>query len=1192
MGIVTVTLLGPFHVTVDGHQVAAFHSDKVRALLAFLAAAPGRPHRRETLAGLLWPDYPESSARRSLSQALYSLRRALGTTDSGGAPWLSASRDAVEFRAPSGWRIDVVHLADLLDACRAHVHADPYTCPSCGARLAQAAALYGGEFLTGFSLPDSAAFDEWQTVARDRYRRMAVETLRSLAARGERGGDTGQTLAYARRWALLEPLDERAHRQIMRLLAIDGQPAAALAQYEACCHTIGDELGAGPDVRTQMLYEQIRDSLFPPESVHAPADSPVSPGFLAGDEHYRPSLFVAREQELDRLASNLQRSLAGEAGFVFVSGEAGSGKTALLQAFGRRAQAEHSDLVVATGRCNAHTGIGDPYLAWREILAQLAGDVQGGWEGGSMRRDEAARLWALMPLTCRALVEVGRDLPGTLLDGEALLARAEWAARPEATWVDALRGLIAQRRSATTPDLRQVALFQQLTAVLQRLAGHHPLLLVLEDLHWADAGTVSLLFHLGTHLTGARILIAGSFRSAELAAVSESEASLQRHPLEPVLHELQRRHGEIILDLDRSDGRDFVSALLDAESNALDDSFREALYRQTGGNALFTTELLQAMRERGALRRDGSGRWRLEEAVRWGDLPPRVEGVIAERVGRLPAGLQEALRVASVEGETFTAEVVARVLGTEPRALVRELSGGVAQRQRLVASVGLGVVAGQPLSRYRFRHILVQSYLYGSLDRAERAYLHRDVAEALEATYGEHVEERALELARHYEEAGVADRAAAYLKQAGYRAAMLSGYHEAEELYTRSLSLLEAVPESRQTRELELALRTELSRVLQGTVGVTDPRVGREYQRVRQLSEELGQTPQLIEALMLLNGYHVYRGEYATAIAVAEEAAEIARRSGDPVLVALTRSLLGWAAYWSGNYVQALADLDPLTQLFETRDPRAEANSVLQGWIGFALVWKALTLAKLGYLDRGRVLARTVLEFAHDVSPAYLLANAIGACGAGFDLLLRKGESALEWANQLLRIADDKGYSQQHLYGRQLQGRALCVLGRHHEGIAVILETMKAAEAIDYDAWVAFYWCCLGESYTAVGQLSEAHDALERGMALSIDMGEGITIPSLHMARGALLAALDPPDLPGAEAAFLEAIAVARRQEARLYELRAAVALGRLWLSQGRSEEARALVQPVYDWFTEGFDLPDLVEARALLAELCTALAR
>jgi ABC-type oligopeptide transport system substrate-binding subunit len=281
----------------------------------------------------------------------------------------------------------------------------------------------------------------------------------------------------------------------------------------------------------------------------------------------------------------------------------------------------------------------------------------------------------------------------------------------------------------------------------------------------------------------------GAYRPEEVALGRDGD----RHPLQKVLSELKRRFGDVWVDLTRTDaaeGRRLVEGFVDTEPNRLGERFRSALFRHTGGHPLFTVELLRAMQERGDLLQDEDGRWIEGPALDWETLPARVEGVIEERIGRLEEELREALTVASVEGEAFTAQVVAQVQAIGERQLLRALSRELEKRHHLVREGESLQVGERRLSRYWFSHLLFQQYLYNGLGAGERSLLHGEVAHVLEALYEGRTDEVAAQLARHYAEARETEKAVEYLSLAGDRARLACAHQEAAAHYRRALATL------------------------------------------------------------------------------------------------------------------------------------------------------------------------------------------------------------------------------------------------------------------------------------------------------------------------------------------------------------------------------------------------------------------
>jgi predicted ATPase/Tfp pilus assembly protein PilF len=304
-------------VALGGEPVTDFATDKARALLAYLVVEADYPHRRDALAGLLWPDEPESRARQNLRQALSYLRQAIGDQDEA-VPFLLINRRTIQFNRDSNHWLDVAEFATCVEASRRHRHRGLESCLPCVHRLEEMTDLYRGDFLQQFFLSDSGVFEEWASLKREWFHREVVGALRHLGRYHERRGNYRQAQAFAWRQISLEPWREEAHRRLMRLLALDGQRSAALAQYEACRQALDEELGVEPTGETKALYEQLRDSASQPISGLESHDLSLLPS--------APTPFVGRETELAELAELLANP---DCRLVTLVGPGGIGKSRL-----------------------------------------------------------------------------------------------------------------------------------------------------------------------------------------------------------------------------------------------------------------------------------------------------------------------------------------------------------------------------------------------------------------------------------------------------------------------------------------------------------------------------------------------------------------------------------------------------------------------------------------------------------------------------------------------------------------------------------------------------------------------------------------------------------------------------------------------------------------------------------------------
>ncbi len=1064
--------------------VPRFRSRRTMALLGYLVAER-RSVARDFLAALFWPDEATSKGRSNLRRELHNLAQIL----------------------PDCWELDRQAVAFVPSA---DVAVDTYTLLQLEAeeRWQEAAELLGGEFLEGLYLGDNPEFENWLLGERERWRGRAEKVLSRVIRGHTRRGHYADALRHTRSLLQLAPWNENAHRQAMRLLAWTGQRGAALRQFETCKRALWEELGVKPAGETTVLYQQIQAG-----ELDLP---PQLPAFLTeeGARHKvdRP-LFVARERELAQLDAFLNEALAGQGRVIFVTGGPGRGKTALLEAFARRAMEAHPDLLIASGNCNAYSDVGDPYLPFRDVMAMLAGDVEAKWDAGAITRDHAQRLWAAFPLVVQALLDHGPHLLDVLVPGAALLSRAAIAEQASAPWLLRLRGHVS-RQGTSSKDVEQSYLFQQVTNVLRTVAQEQPLLLILDDLQWADAASISLLFHLGRRLAGAdsRVLVACAYRPEEVAVdragpstgpstgSGRRSGQAQRHSLARVLSEFKRTFGDVWVDLGRADGtegRRFMDALLDTEPNRLVEGFRAALFHRTEGHPLFTIELLRAMQERGDLLKDEDGCWIEGPTLDWEALPARVEAVIEERVARLDPELQEILTVASVEGEVFTAQVVAQVQKMAERPLLRRLSQELERRHRLVREQEEVQTVRRRMSRYRFGHILFQDYVYKRLSLGERRLLHRDVAAALEKLYDGQLDEMAVQLAHHFQKADDYGRTFRYLTLAAERASRLYANDKAITHYTRAIEVAErvspdAVPLAKLHHGRGLACET---------LGEFDG-ARADHEAILQIAHAAGERHMEWRALLDLGKLWASR-DYNQARDCFERALELARRMDDPAVLAAS---LNWMGNWHANAEDSLTAVayhrEALEIVEELGDRRDLANTL--DLLGLAHLLGGDLTASVRYYDRAIALARELDDRPRLVSGLIARAVVVSVLVLLASVPAVAPPDAPRDLEEAIRIAREINSASDEAWAHWALGELHTVRGRFGHAMEVIQSGLRIASTIGHREFEVGNRFALGVLYAELLAPEQALQQLEGALALA---GELRSQTWIHHITGALAGA-------------------------------------------------------------------------------------
>jgi DNA-binding SARP family transcriptional activator len=707
-----VRLLGGLALSWDDQPLPPIPGAIARSLLAYLVIHRDRPHTRDLLAGTFWPDLPDAAARRRLTQALWQIRRTFEPH-----PILHAEGDMIRVNSDRPLWLDV----------------EQFERQAAGDQIgdaARAADLYGGDLMAGF-------YDDWLVAERERLRDLFLAVLERLIEGYKQRGEYERALLHARRLVAEDPWREPAHGEVMRLCHFLGRDAEALKQFDICRQVLKEEMDAEPSAETTALAQEIARGGPPEQAPYLP--QPV-PGLLqpaAPAAGAIPLGLVGREEERAALVSHLEAAASGLGGLVLIEGEAGVGKTRLLQEVAR--DAEWRGVQVLWGRCREGVGAA-PFAPWVEALQSAITPLRVEQWSRLVERIWLQVLCPLLPALAAALP----DLPPP---------------------------------SRIEPERERERLVNALAQLLAAWSQGLPLLLVLEDLHWADEDSLEMLAALGQRLRAQRVLLAGSYRGDEARS----------HPsLWPRLQALDRaglRQRLALAPLDQATTGELVRRGLGMRLPA--PLFASRLYRETGGNPLFILEVLRALYDDGVLFQDQQGEW----STTWDEttadyaelaLPTAVERVIAHRLALLRPDERAALEAAAVLGDEFSFHLLQETGGQEGSRLVAAVDNLV-RRQFLV----------ERPAAYQFGHDEIRRIAYHSIAAPERKAIHRRAAAALESLRPDPLLGNAA-LAHHLAQGEVWDRAVESYAAAGREAAAVYAAESALHAYGQAVAILEA----------------------------------------------------------------------------------------------------------------------------------------------------------------------------------------------------------------------------------------------------------------------------------------------------------------------------------------------------------------------------------------------------------------
>jgi tetratricopeptide (TPR) repeat protein len=729
---------------------------------------------------------------------------------------------------------------------------------------------------------------------------------------------------------------------------------------------------------------------------------------------------------------------------------------------------------------------------------------------------------------------------------------------------------------ATGGSRSQERLKRELVAFVEEATRAQPLVLFLDDVHWADVSTVDLLSYLASRCAALPLLVVVTFRPEELLR--------DNHPFLRVKQDLQARGCCRELRLEFLTAAE-VAAYLEIEfpDHRLPSRFVKLIHDKTEGNPLFMVDVLRYLRDRGVLAK-AKGRWTLTQTVPdiARALPESVRGMIERKIDGLEDADRRLLVTASVQGYEFDGVVVARLLRLDPGD-VEERLAGLERIHGFVRTVGEVEYPDRTLTlRYRFVHVLYQNLLYSTLTPSRRVALSKAVGDALEGFYRDKTAEMVSELAVLFEAAREFSRAAEYFHLAAKKAAGVFAYEEALMLGRRALGMLRALPDTPQSRRRELDVLMVMGVPATATRGYANREVQEIYDRASALCVEFHETGQLALALWRLFAVNVVRLQLETAHEIADRLRHLPHEGRDPSLIVQGELALGLVAHYRGEF-QASADHCERTIRLCTADLRRSMCATL-GYDPMVSSYDYLGHARacLGYPDAALQAVEVALQAAGELGHPYTLAHSLHLASV---VCSWRGdwEKLREYVGRLLAVATKEGFSYFSASAVCFDGIRLAQEGRPDEALARMQEGWEGLRAIEGGVSLRRFASDFAEQLARAGRLEEGLDLLDAELAMT--GSARFWDAELVRVRGELLMMRgSAPDLAEAEGCFERALDIARQQHAKSFELRAATSLARLWHAHGKSQKAAAILSPSYGWFTEGFETTDLREARTLLA--------
>jgi class 3 adenylate cyclase/predicted ATPase len=835
---------------------------------------------------------------------------------------------------------------------------------------------------------------------------------------------------------------------------------------------------------------------------------------------------VGRESEVALLLERWEQAKAGQGQVVLLSGDAGIGKSRLVQM----------------------------------LKEHVTNEPHTRWECRNSSYFENTALFPLTDLLQRLLRFQAEDTP------EAKFAKLEQMLSqyrlPVEESVPLIAPLLALPLSEhhypplnLSPQRQRQKTLETIVTLLQEHADHHPVLFIVEDLHWTDPTTLELLNLVLEQIPTTAMLMVLTCRPT-------FQPSWHHHSYltEMTLHRLSPTQIAQI-----------VSRM--TEGKTLPPEVLQQILAKSDGVPLFVEEITKSLLESGQLI-VVDGHYVLAGSFTTFAIPATLQDSLMARLDRLMTGKVIAQLGAAI-GRQFAYDLLQAVSQLDAVTLQRELG-------RLVEAEIVYQRGVPPQATYVFKHALIQDAAYASLLKSTRQHYHQRIAQVLEALFSETAEAQPELLAHHYTEGGLTEQAVHYWYHAGQSAVQRSAHVEAIAHLRQGLALLQTLLETPERLQHEVDLLIALGASLLATKGYAAPEVGQTYTRARQLCEHLEDPYQLFPVLRGLWNYYHVRAELQTAQALGEQLLSLVQQAQDSAMLVAAHRALGVTLYHRGEVVSAHTHFTQGIALYDAQQHRAAAFLYGDDAGVICHSYSAWTLWYLGYPDQGLVRSHEALTLAQQSAHPFSLGFALSRA-AMFPQLLLEVQAARERAEATIVLATEQGFPYCMAQGSMLRGWTLAHQGQAQEGIEQIAQGLMNYRATGAEVMQPYFLALLADAHGTMEQPEAGLTALIEALTLTDTTGERWYEAELYRLKGELLLQQSVSNHTEAESCFHHAIAIAHNQSAKSWELRAATSLARLWHQQGKPNEARQVLGDVYGWFTEGFDTADLLEAKALL---------